>query len=293
MKGRLLFGNVNKVVRNGDFPLHKHNKAELYICVGGSANDCINGSDRLVLPGDVYVLTADTEHLQSNMNDFRCCIFQFDMELFLSRAKDFNLDEKQGFRSLFIDDVKDKLDGIGTQNFFVDIDTVKYAEQVAELMLSESDLDILDILFVSLISLVCAKCRRRETGEKWKAYENISEVVYYIEQNYDKPLTLSELASLSHYSCRHFTRLVREYYGKSPMEYLDAVRIKKACELLLHTSYSMVQIAQMCGFEDNNLFSRHFRAAEGISPTRYRKQNQIAEAKNAEIIVINNAKNEK
>ena len=157
-------------------------------------------------------------------------------------------------------------------------------------MQNETDTDILDILFMSVVSLVCTKCRKRETGEKWKAYENISKVMYYIEQNYEKPITLDELAALSHYSQRHFTRLVREYYGTSPMGYLDAVRIKSACDLLLHTSLGVNQIAQMCGFEDNNLFSRHFRTAEGMSPTKYRKQNQIAEAKALTFSKVDNVK---
>ncbi len=275
----VLVGNVAKVIRNGEFPLHRHNKAEIYICLGGSATDYINGAATDVLPGDVYVLSADTVHWQTNMNDFRCCIFNFNSEAFMSRAESFNLGDKNGFKTLFIDDMKDKREGICTKNHFVDINTLKYAEQVADLMQNESDPDILDILFLSLISVVCAGCRRRETGEKWKAYEKISEVVYYMEQNYEKSLTLGDLASLSHYSRRHFTRLVREYYGRSPMEYLDMIRIKNACELLLHSTLNILQISQMCGFEDNNLFSRHFRTSMGVSPTAYRKQNQIAEAR--------------
>ncbi len=283
----LLYGNVAKVVRHGNFPVHKHSKSELYICIGGSANDCINDRDTSVLPGDVYVLTEDTRHFQSNMKDFRCCIFQFDMELFLERAQNLNLSDKPGFKALFVDDVRDKRTGNGAENFFVDINTVKYAEQVADIMQNETDADVLDIMFMSLVSLICAKCRRRETGEKWKAYENISKVIYYIEQNYEKNLTLDDLAALSHYSGRHFTRLVREYYGTSPMGYLDMVRIKNACDLLLNTSLSVIQIAQMCGFEDNNLFARHFRSAQGISPTQYRKQNQIAEAKTPAFSQVN------
>lgn len=275
----VLVGNVAKVIRNGEFPLHRHSKAELYICLGGSAKDQINGAETDVLPGDVYVLSADTVHGQTDMNDFRCCIFNFNMDAFMSHAESLNLVDKNGFKALFIDDMKDKREGIGTKNYFVDINTLKYAEQVADIMQNERDSDILDILFLSLVSVVCAGCRRRETGEKRKAYEKISEVVYYMEQNYEKPLTLGELASLSHYSQRHFTRLVREYYGRSPMEYLDMIRIKNACELLLHSTLNILQISQMCGFEDNNLFSRHFRTSIGVSPTAYRKQNQIAEAR--------------
>ena len=107
----LLYGNVAKVVRHGDYPVHRHSKPELYICLGGSATDCINGRNYTVLPGDVYVLSEDTQHAQSNMTDFRCCIFQFDMPLFAEQAASLGLTEKNGFKTLFIDDLKDKTEG--------------------------------------------------------------------------------------------------------------------------------------------------------------------------------------
>lgn len=273
-KRESVFISVSKVIRQGIFPLHSHTSAELYICVGGSAIDHINGKKHLILPGDVYVLDKKISHWQSDMTDFRCYIFQFRHENIVNKLETLGIARNDGFDELFIKDVNFGHTENEAEHLFVDINTMKYAEQVADIIKDEKNADILDMMFMSFVTLVCGRCKRRKTSERWKSYENISKVMYYIEQNYDKPLTLEALAERSHYSPRHFTRLVREHYNTSPMDYLDNVRIKNACNLLLHTSLNIVQISKMCGFEDNNLFSRHFKTAFGVSPTQYRRQNQ-------------------
>ena len=269
--GGLLYGNVNKAVRRGEFPLHHHSMAELYVCLGGSATDEVDGTENTVLPGDVYVHPKDVMHKQRNMTDFRCCVFQFDMERLKKRADLLELSKNPGFITLFDEDIKEKR---SKANMFVDANTIRFVEQTADIMKSEENSDILDILFVSLVSVICSKCRRRVGGDKSNINGNISAVASYIEKNYGENITLQILSEMSHYSRRHFTRLFCEAYGESPMEYLDRVRIKNACDLLIMTRYSIIQISEMCGFEDNNLFSRHFRVRIGVSPSAYRKQNE-------------------
>ena len=272
--GGLLFGNVNKAVRKGEFPPHRHRMAELYVCLGGNAIDDIDGIENNVFPGDVYVHPSNVTHKQRNMKDFRCCVFQFDMEGLMKRAELLGFSEKPGFVTLFDEDIRSRIEDKNKPNMFVDVNTVRFVEQVADIMKGENDSDILDILFVSLVTVLCSKCRRRPVGDSVSENGNINAVMSYIDRNYGDNITLSLLSEISHYSRRHFTRLFCESYGVSPMEYLDKVRIRNACDLLIMTRYSITQISQMCGFEDNNLFSRHFKARIGISPTEYRKQNE-------------------
>ena len=55
------------------------------------------------------------------------------------------------------------------------------------------------------------------------------------------------------------------------MEYLNRVRIKNASDLLVRSDMSIIEIAMLCGFEDNNLFSRRFKAVVKVSPSEYRR----------------------
>lgn len=269
-----VFDKVEKVQRQGELSRHPHRMAELYVCTGGSAIDDVNSFISTVSPGDIYVLTDDVIHAQTYKGSFRCCIFKFNMQRLLERATDAHLAEKPGFQELFVNDVRERKNGITSPNLCVDAGTVRYVEQIADMMKDETDPDILDILFLSLVALLSSRCNRKHSVEEEPIPRDIAEIAFYIEQNFDKPLTLESLSLRCHYSQRHFARLMREHYGMSPMAYLDAVRMKNACDLLLRTAHSVVQVARLCGFEDHNLFSRHFRTAMGVSPTVYRQENR-------------------
>jgi transcriptional regulator GlxA family with amidase domain len=271
-----IFNNIEKVLRKGDLSRHPHNVAELYVCTGGSATDIVNDHTNTALPGDVYVLTTGMIHQQADASNFRCCIFKFHMQSLLERAAATHLLEKPGFQELFVNDTKARESGSLTPHLSVDAEATRYAELVADLMKSENDTDVLDILFLSLVATLSARCKRKSNEAKTAIPTDIAEAAFFIEQNFEKPLTLESLSRQCHYSQRHFARLMREHYGLSPMAYLDAVRMRNACELLLHTNYSVARIALLCGFEDNNLFSRHFRVSMGVSPTVYRQNNRDA-----------------
>lgn len=259
----VLIGGINKAVRHRDFPLHKHYEDELYVCFGGSATDIVEGKGRTVISGDVYVHKKGVTHRQKDVKDFYCCVFQFDRCELVKRSREMGIIDKDGLASL--------LDDENTDEFFVDTNTVRYAEVISDVIKSEQDPVVRDIMFMNLLVVICSKLNVKTGERNPDAWENVGEIVRYIENNYDKPLTLETLASLSHYSRRHFTRLFREVCGVSPMEYLNKIRIKNASDLLVKSDMSIKQISRLCGFEDNNLFSRRFKEAYKISPSDYRR----------------------
>lgn len=272
----LLFENVNKTVRHSGFELHSNPEAELYVCLGGSAVDHIDGVERSVNAGDVYILDAGSRHYQSDTRDFKCCIFQFDRDKLFERADAFRISSKTGFRELFE----------SSNSLYVDADTLKRIERLADIMREETDFDIIDVMFLAVLSLVGSNCRERRYGEG-NSGDKIYDVISYIEKNFNERMTLDTLVEVSNYSKRHITRLVQEWCGMSPMEYLDSVRIRNACALLIHTTLSVSQIAERCGFADYNLFSRHFRTVKGVSPTQFRRLNFEPDGKKGALSSIN------
>jgi len=59
------------------------------------------------------------------------------------------------------------------------------------------------------------------------------------------------------------------------MNYINTIRIQKAQNLLLETSLNLQKIAEMCGYENDFYFSRIFKKKVGLSPSQFRKMNQI------------------
>lgn len=93
----------------------------------------------------------------------------------------------------------------------------------------------------------------------------------YMNEHYDKDITLEELSRLCHISPQHFCRVFRLETGMRPMEYLSQKRMLEARVLLSNTNYSIAEIGRRTGYQDPAYFGTVFKKSEGISPSDYRK----------------------
>lgn len=94
----------------------------------------------------------------------------------------------------------------------------------------------------------------------------------YMEQNYHLNITRTKLSEMAGMSADYYTRAFKKQTGKSPVEYLNDIRISQAKQSLLLSGDSFRSIAQSVGFSDEFYFSRKFKAVTGRSPTAYVKQ---------------------
>jgi len=97
-------------------------------------------------------------------------------------------------------------------------------------------------------------------------YSKIYPGILYLEENYHKDIKIYDLAKVSHLSVSHFRRLFTEYFGISPIEYVNKLRIKKASELLKSGLYTVSETAEETGFANIYYFSRLFKNITGVSP---------------------------
>lgn len=93
----------------------------------------------------------------------------------------------------------------------------------------------------------------------------------FMNEHYDKDISLEELAGLCHISQQHFCRVFRLETGMRPMEYLTQKRILEAKVLLCNTNQSIAEIGRQTGYEDPTYFGMVFKKCEGTSPSQYRK----------------------
>ena len=100
--------------------------------------------------------------------------------------------------------------------------------------------------------------------------EKINRAITYINQNYEKPLSTAQLASIFYMSEGYFCQLFKDVMKQSAIEYLNTVRTEKAEHLLKTTSMSISEIAFYCGFSDANYFSRTYKKIKHESPTETR-----------------------
>lgn len=96
-----------------------------------------------------------------------------------------------------------------------------------------------------------------------------------IHANYQSPITLEQLADICCMSPSYLTKMFKETFKVTPIQYLIRYRLDMACQLLLQNHLSIETIALKTGFNSANYFSRIFKQIVGVSPKDYRRQEQI------------------
>ena len=96
--------------------------------------------------------------------------------------------------------------------------------------------------------------------------------IHYMLENIFKQLTLNTLAQKVNSSPSHYSAVFKKKTGFPPIEYLNHLKIQKACQYLQFTDYRIKEIAIKVGIEDQYYFSRLFNKTMGFSPSDYRDQ---------------------
>lgn len=94
----------------------------------------------------------------------------------------------------------------------------------------------------------------------------------FLAESYAVPLDLNDIAHAAGVSRQHLLKLCRMAKRPTPMEQLYAKRLDMASDLLLHTGFSIAEIADQTGFLNQFHLSRRFKARTGKSPSVWRGQ---------------------
>lgn len=95
----------------------------------------------------------------------------------------------------------------------------------------------------------------------------------FLLQNYTSDVSLDVLCNEFYCSRATLTSSFRKAYGKSIMEYLNGIRMEKGLELLVKNSrLSVREVAEACGFSDQNYFTKAFRKYHGKTPREVRNK---------------------
>jgi AraC-like DNA-binding protein len=99
----------------------------------------------------------------------------------------------------------------------------------------------------------------------------IEKVFEYINQNFDRSITLSEVAKLSNMTNVSFSRFFKTRTGITFIDSLTELRLGHASRMLIDTTESISEVAYNCGFNNISNFNRIFKKKKGCTPKEFRQ----------------------
>jgi AraC family L-rhamnose operon transcriptional activator RhaR len=262
--------------------MHTHDFLEIAYIYNGNGLHIINGKEHLVEKGEIFIINTEMAHSfypidkenSSNLMIFNCLFLpefikgiDFESGLFKDIINMFL------YKSIYYDEIIHEADVKLTGNDIHDFNSLY------ENMLSEFTVKALgyeEILKISLCELLIKIYRVYVAKEisyaKFKKQELILEVVNYLKDNYYANINIEKISKMSLLSKSHFSKLFKASVGMSVFEYLQKLRIEKACELLVQNEKSIVNIAETVGYCDYRYFNKIFKKVTGKTASTYKKQ---------------------
>lgn len=130
-------------------------------------------------------------------------------------------------------------------------------------------------LFVLISRALKAEWENSIKGKSHKLGEVIQAAINFINNNYERDISLGDISKYVFLSQSYFARAFKEAIGISPINYLIKTRVERAKELLTETNRKVADIAVSVGFSNQQRFNEIFKKYTGMTPLQYRKRKNI------------------
>lgn len=153
------------------------------------------------------------------------------------------------------------------QNVIPDFEAAETEQSLTRLDLCSTAVMLRDVCIDYASNLI--KCCLEQRASRESRPVRIAR--QFIEEHFDQPITLEQLAKLSFLNPVYFSTIFKKETGVSFTTYLIKLRMDKACELLKTGSVTVAEAAEQVGYQDIRYFSKVFTKCIGIRPKQYQK----------------------
>ncbi|MBQ9765650.1 MAG: helix-turn-helix domain-containing protein [Lachnospiraceae bacterium] len=293
--GVALLGN-NWVLGNRLTPtLHFHNCIEIGMCLSGTGALVVEDTSEPFTSGDCSFIFANTNH-----TSYGKPIVSKDASAPSANADSINRRSDSSWEYLYFDPHLMFSDSLPDSFFNESISALSNASGLIKESDSPQAYQIITQIFKELherkpdyqialkgllLSLLILMSRKPATRT---ANSNASEwfihkALNYMHTNYTKKISVAHIAmECCNLSEAHFRRCFNEVMNIGPLDYINHLRIQRACQLIHQDKLQMKELAVLSGFPTLSSFNRTFQAFMGCSPSEWKRNESNIE--NAERI---------
>lgn len=257
-----------------DMTVHSHSRIELmYVSTGELQIEYQDEKGKLqkstVIPGNYVFIDANVPH-KICINNIPTTIYNIELSLTESRDQFFSisgLSAKEDYAKSFF--VQDKTvficsdDGLLLQNLLL---IQKYIGNEIN-NLKDSYFDYLICAMWLLIAKQYTKIKKHSFGIVY-----INTAVNYVYENYNRDISLTDIASVCKISPNYLNNLFTKNFGHTVKEYVNKYRITRATLLLSSTNLPIDEVRSQVGYNNKISFHQNFLKYVGKPPKKYRQE---------------------
>ena len=96
----------------------------------------------------------------------------------------------------------------------------------------------------------------------------------FIDEHYMESIHVGDVAKSVYISESHLRQLFLDYFETSPGQYINQVRIEKACRMIMETDKTVCEIGYLVGYENTSTYLKNFKKVTGMTPKNWRIVNK-------------------
>ncbi|WP_455620242.1 AraC family transcriptional regulator [Eisenbergiella sp.] len=256
--------------QDANFTTHWHNAVELIVPLEEGYSVTVKSETYHLEPGDIFLIPPGELHSLAAPPSGARFIFLFELN-FIGQLDDFSLTRSFFTKPLHITYISHA--SIYEKEISLIMETAAYYwgnSSVKKLHIYSCLMEF----FANYTDFCCKNVpiQSQNIGGSIpkQTSQKLNTILKYIEQHYSDKITLESAADMVNLSKFYFTRIFKQYTGKTFYDYLNILRIHASEELLMDNSNSISYISKLCGYTSVSSFNRSFRKIKECTPTEFR-----------------------
>lgn len=264
---------------------HEHDFLELSYVLEGSATHTTESGTTILSKGDYFIIDYHKSHKYTQIGEVPFTVINC---LFVPRFIDETLQEYPTTTKTHHIELADVVN-----NYLIKFDFCRLKGHPSDFIYHDEDGQIgqlfqnlhreyqqknmgyMETMRCYLILLLIDIMRQLQVSDQAEtANKMVLAIADYVQEHFPEKLSLNELAEKYNYSLAHVSHTFKAETGMTFQDYVQSVRVRESCRLLINTPKKVAEIATLVGYTNIKFFNEVFKRHMGVTPREFRKNPQ-------------------